>query len=144
MERNAMRRSAFGAAALIALAGCQVSVPFNTAPSRAHNSKLVQLAGSVSYRQRIALPDDAVLTMRLRDPDGNVVAIDREATKGRQVPLDFTLDYDPARIVEGRRYELSADIADAAGKPLWTSAAPFPVSFAGEPIAIMLEQAGTP
>jgi len=133
---------ATGLVALLALAACQVRVPFSTAPDRAHYTRFEHLSGTLLYRERIALPPDAVATVRLVEVGGEQIAIARTASQGRQVPLPFTLDYDPARIVAGRRYALHAAIADSRGRPLWTEAAPFPLSFVGEPIAIRLVAAG--
>jgi putative lipoprotein len=136
MRHTLLLAAALGA--LSALAACQIRVPFNTAPDRTHNTRFEQLRGTLTYRQRIALPPDAVATVRLVEIGGEQIAIARTASQGRQVPLPFTLDYDPARIVAGRRYALHAAIADSQGRPLWTEAAPFPLSFVGEPIAIRL------
>ena len=49
------------------------------------------ITGSLTYPERIALPPGAEVTLELRDATGAVVASDRFATEGRQVPLDFTL-----------------------------------------------------
>jgi putative lipoprotein len=136
MRRTILLATALGA--LFALAACQIRVPFNTAPDRAHNTRFEQLRGTLTYRQRIALPPDAVATIHLDETGGGQIAVTRIAVEGRQVPLPFTLDYDPARIVAGSHYRLSAEITDAAGQPLWRTADPFPLSFAGEPITLML------
>ena len=137
------RTIAAASTAMLALTACQIRVPFSTAPSRAENSSFEQLSGTLTYRQRIALPPDAVATIRLveKGNDGQI-AIARVASQGRQVPLAFTLDYDPARIVAGRHYALKADIADGTGKVFWRTAEPFTLSFAGEPIALLLVPAG--
>lgn len=136
MRRTIIIATALGA--LLALAACQISVPFNTAPSRVHNTHFEQLSGTLAYRQRIALPPDAIATIRLVETGGEQIAIARIPIEGRQVPLPFTLDYDPARIIAGHHYALHAQIADATGMVLWTTADPFALSFAGEPIAIHL------
>ena len=59
------------------------------------------LSGTVAYRERIALPPDAVLTVRLLDvsrADAASVTLGetRVETDGRQVPLPFTVRYDGA------------------------------------------------
>lgn len=48
--------------------------------------------GTLSYPQRIALPDDALVVIEWRDADGAVLGELRFGTDGRQVPLPFTLD----------------------------------------------------
>lgn len=49
------------------------------------------LSGEVAYRERIALPPDALLVVELRGP-GGIVAETRIETQGRQVPLPFALE----------------------------------------------------
>ena len=123
--------------------GCAVVVPFNTAPSRAGSTTLSQLDGTLAYRERIALQPDAVIVLNLVEgtaADAPMIATTRFSSDGRQVPIPFALSYDPARILDGRRYSLVARIEDKDGRPLWHMPAPFPLSFAGEPIALMLEK----
>jgi len=50
------------------------------------------IAGSLIYRERIALPPDAEMVVELRDEAGRVAAGSRQPTGGAQVPLPFTLD----------------------------------------------------
>lgn len=138
-----MRRSAVLLLAL-ALGACQMIVPFNTAPKRDGDTRLSQISGTITYRERIALPADANVELRiidvsLADAPAETIAISRFSSRGRQVPLAFTIDYDPARIVAGRRYALRARIDDAAGKLLWISDTAFFLSFAGEPIELQLK-----
>lgn len=124
---------------------CQMTVPFNTAPSREGQTRLDRLTGTIIYRERIALPPDAMVEVRivdvsLMDAPAETIALARFASEGRQVPLPFAIDYDPARIIAGRRYTLQARISDAAGKLLWITDAAFFLSFAGEPIELMLKR----
>lgn len=74
-----------------------------------------ELTGTVSYLTRIALPDNAVVEVELRDTSdtdapGTVIASQSIETKGQQVPISFTLEYDPAVIEARSRYVLSARI----------------------------------
>jgi putative lipoprotein len=58
------------------------------------------ITGTAAYRERIALPPGAVLEVDLHDisrADAPVLASTRVAAAG-QVPIAFTLRYDPARI----------------------------------------------
>ena len=50
-----------------------------------------EITGSLTYPERIALPEGAEVAVELRDATGRVVAEDRFATGGRQVPFDFAL-----------------------------------------------------
>lgn len=70
----------------------------------------VTLSGTVTYRQRIALPPDAVATVSLQDDAGGTIAETRVPADGRQVPLPFSLQVDRARIVAGADYRLHAKI----------------------------------
>jgi len=83
------------------------------AHSDAANSAAV--TGTVAYRERIAMPEDALLTIQLQDVSqadapAKVIAEQRVAFAGHQVPLTFELPYDPAKIDPKRSYVLSARI----------------------------------
>lgn len=72
------------------------------------------LAGTVTYRERMALPPEARITVQLVD----VSLADAPATllgetvivPVTQVPLPFTLDYDDDRLEPGHSYALQARI----------------------------------
>lgn len=132
---------------MLLIAGCQMTVPFNTAPAPKGATQLQRIDGRISYRQRIALPPDAVAIVDLidisrADAAAPVIATTRIPTQGRQVPIDFSLDYDPVRILPNMRYALRARITNAAGTLMWTTDTAFPLSFAGEPVELMMVQAG--
>lgn len=107
---------------------------------------LATLTGEVTYRQRIALPPDAKLNVRiedvsLMDAPSVTIAETSASTGGRQVPLAFTLDYDPLKIAPGRRYAVRADIRAADGRLLWVTDTHMPLPPPGSPgMAIMLAQ----
>lgn len=78
------------------------------------------VSGTVAYRERIAVPENAVLTMQLQDmsPDdadapAKVIAEQKFTFAGHQVPLPFELQYDPAKIDPKHTYALSARITVA-------------------------------
>jgi len=82
------------------------------------------VSGTVAYRERIAMPENAVLTMQLQDvsvsdgPDGageqaTVIAEQKFTFAGHQVPLPFELHYDAAKIDPKHTYALSARITVA-------------------------------
>lgn len=50
------------------------------------------LSGAVTYLPRIALPQDALLMVEVRDAAGVLVAAGQVASDGRQVPLGFLID----------------------------------------------------
>ncbi|NUS22246.1 MAG: hypothetical protein HOQ25_21065 [Mesorhizobium sp.] len=72
------------------------------------------IAGEVTYRERIALPPDAVLVVEvadasLDDAPAIVIAKRRIAPTG-QVPIKFEIGFDPKAIQRGRTYTLQARI----------------------------------
>jgi putative lipoprotein len=82
------------------------------------------VSGTVAYRERIAMPENAVLTIELQDmsvphePNGadapaKVIAEQKFTFAGHQVPLPFELHYDPATIDPKHTYALSARITIA-------------------------------
>ena len=89
------------------------------------------LTGTVTYRQRVALTPEAEVQVELRDvtsPDpasSAPIAKQLIATPG-QVPIPFSLEYDPTRIFGGRSYAISARIVDR-GQLQYVTETPIPV-----------------
>jgi putative lipoprotein len=84
-----------------------------------------QVTGSVTYRERIALPPTAVVTVRLVDvslADAPSVLITEQVirTEGRQVPFEFALAYDASRILPSHTYAVQVRIENG-GKLLFIS-----------------------
>jgi len=72
------------------------------------------ISGEVAYRERIALPPNAVLTVRLTDVSladapGAVIA-EQTIEPAGQVPIKFELRYDPAVVQPKMNYALQARI----------------------------------
>ncbi len=83
------------------------------------------LSGRVTYLQRIALPAGAVITVSLDDvslADAPATNLARATitTQGENVPIPFTLTYDPAAIRDNHSYAVSARIT-IDGKLSWIS-----------------------
>lgn len=74
-----------------------------------------EVSGTVTYRQRIALPPDAVIRVRLADvsrqdvPAEMLAEVDVPAD-GRQVPIPFRLTFPSSRIDPAHTYSVSARI----------------------------------
>src|SRR5262245_32368350 len=72
------------------------------------------VTGTVTYRQRIAMPPGAVVEVSLLDAaraDTTGVVIDKQELRPTtQVPIPFTLSYDPAQIDEKHSYTVQARI----------------------------------
>lgn len=108
-----------------------------------------QLTGEASYMQRIALPKDAVMTVAIEDVSradapSIVIAQSVVQTNGRQVPLPFTIDFDPAKIEDKRTYSVRASIRTSDGELLWTTDehVPFKLATARQPLSLKLVQVG--
>jgi putative lipoprotein len=74
-----------------------------------------QLAGTAQYRDRMALPDNAVFDVTLEDIGAadapSAVLGAQEIDPAGQPPIAFAIPYDPARIDPARRYALRATIS---------------------------------
>lgn len=95
------------------------------------------VSGTVTYRQRIALPATAVLTVKLvdvsrQDVSSTIITEQRIETAGKQVPFSFDLVYDRSKIQERGRYEIQAEIRDG-GRLLYITDTSNPVLTQGKP-----------
>ncbi|MCO5107389.1 MAG: META domain-containing protein [Burkholderiaceae bacterium] len=89
----------------------------------AERAQPLVVRGTMAYRERIALPPDAVAVVELREgagAEGRVVAESRTALKGRQVPVAFELSVDRAKLVAGARHSLRGAIV-VGGRPAWAT-----------------------
>lgn len=81
--------------------------------------------GSVTYRERMALPEEAQLTVQLLDVSLADAAAETLAEVSfvptHQVPIDFSLEYDADAVADGHSYAVRADIRDGGGQLLWTT-----------------------
>ncbi|MBM3855537.1 MAG: hypothetical protein FJ399_20680 [Verrucomicrobia bacterium] len=78
-------------------------------------SASAQVTGTVTYRERIALPPTAVVKIELVDvsrADAPAVVLGEQLieTAGKQVPFSFAITYDPAAIDERMSYAVQARI----------------------------------
>ncbi len=96
------------------------------------------LTGTVTYLPRIALPPDAVVTVRLLDvslADAPSVTLAEQtiSTQGRSVPIPFELAYDAGEIQPRHRYGVRAEIRSGSGDLMWTTDTMTPVLTNGAP-----------
>jgi putative lipoprotein len=96
------------------------------------------VTGTVTYRQRIALPADAVVTVRIEDvsrADAPAEVLGEQVieTEGKQVPMPFAVSYDTGRIKDNHTYSLRVRIEDSAGKLLFINDTSVPVITQGNP-----------
>ncbi|TKB50561.1 META domain-containing protein [Ferrimonas sediminicola] len=98
-------------ATALLLSGCATTTEVDT------------VQGSVSYRERIALPPGAVVTVALQDTSKQDVAADTLTQASYAIegapPYPFTLSYDADALIPGHSYTLSARIEDAQGRLLF-------------------------
>ncbi|MEX0284014.1 MAG: YbaY family lipoprotein [Paracoccaceae bacterium] len=88
-----------------------------------------EVTGSVTYRERIALPPDAVLTVALLDVSKQDVAAEVIAWTEYQmsgVPTVFKLSFEPGQIDERHSYAVRADIR-VDGQLMFTNTSAYPV-----------------
>jgi len=96
------------------------------------------VSGTVTYLQRIALPDDAVITVQIQDTslaDASATVIGEQVihTKGKQVPFDYAVPYDAEAIQDNHTYTMSVRITDGVGKLLFINDTAIPVVTRGNP-----------
>jgi len=94
------------------LSGCTST---HVVPATGTGTTTSKVTGSITYRERIALPPSAVITVKLVDvslADAPAVLIAEQviATAGRQVPFEFALEYDAARIQPSHTYAVQVRI----------------------------------
>ena len=89
------------------------------------------ITGTVMYRARIALPPDAVLTVRLFDISRAdlppLVLADKSIFGPGNPPMPFEIPYSPGTIRAGQRFALEARI-EVGGKLRFYSMAAHPVT----------------
>jgi uncharacterized lipoprotein YbaY len=95
------------------------------------------LRGTVSYRERIALANNAEVSVKLLDVStnnvaGDLIAEDKFVSNARQVPLSFELRYNKNQIDSRRRYVVRAEIM-IDGKLAFRSETDFAVLTQGNP-----------
>lgn len=75
---------------------------------------MLNVSGELSYRQRIALPPNAVAFVEIRESNADsetpAVAQTRIELDGRQVPVSFSLELPRAHLEDGASYLLSGGI----------------------------------
>ena len=104
------------------LAGCTSTA---VVPPTGTGMTTTKVTGSITYRERMALPPSALVTVKLvdvsrADAPAELIAEQVIATAGRQVPFEFALEYDAARIQPSHTYAVQVRIEDG-GKLLFIS-----------------------
>ena len=129
--------SAAAVAALLAfaIAGCAAPVvpaapgPAPTAVSGARPTAAASVTGTATYRERMALPPDAVFEAIIEDiskADAPAVVLGRTQVTSIQVPVSFSIAYDPAKLDPRARYSVRTRIL-VEGRLWFTSDTRHPV-----------------
>jgi putative lipoprotein len=104
------------------------------------------VTGTVVYMQKIALPPNAAVEIKMQDTSvasPKTIAETVFGAAGQQVPISFQLTYNPANINQAHTYQVLANIS-VNGKPMFVTNTPLHVITQGSPsqgIALMLEPA---
>jgi putative lipoprotein len=95
------------------------------------SGQTANLTGMVTYLQRSALPEDAVVTVQIQDvsrADTPAEIIGKQVLSSPgQPPIPFEIPYNPTGIEESHRYIVRAEIRDNAGTLLFTTDTAIPV-----------------
>jgi putative lipoprotein len=131
-EKNCDMTTTLLAAPLIAIAAlslCSCAAPRemtgNVADAAAKPAAVLWvIEGQAAYRERIALPEDAVIIVRiddvsLADAAAVTLAEKRILAGGRQVPIAFSLAVASDKLPGPGRNNLHVRIEDGQGKLLW-------------------------
>lgn len=126
---------------LVALASACTSRPARV-ESDVGGLQKPRVTGTVTYRQRIALTPGSTVRVALEDvsrADAPATLIAEQTIRPEgQVPIPFTLEYDPARIDAGHRYAVRAQIRDADGRLRWSSTESHGVLTQGGPSRVQI------
>jgi putative lipoprotein len=111
-----------------------------TQTSMANPTSCAAVTGTVTYRQRSALPPNAVVEVKLldvslQDVPAVVLAKQTIATKGRQVPIPFQLAYKATLIKPEHIYTVQAQIL-VDGQLWFTNASAYRVITQNHPTTI--------
>lgn len=128
---------------LIAAAVCAARIA-----QAAEDTASPKITGTVVYRERIALPPDAVVHVRLEAAGPPELPPKRIAeitvpTAGRQVPIAFELPYSASAVDPKKRHFVRATIT-SGDRTLFASRTPYPVLTKGAPskVEILVQQSG--
>jgi putative lipoprotein len=106
-------------------------------PGAAQAQGSATVSGTITYRERIILPSNAVVTVQIADISvagrpAQVIAEQKFTTNGAQVPFRFTLTYDALRVNASGSYIVQGNIS-VNGQLRFTTAAPYRVISQGNP-----------
>ena len=104
--------------------------------------RAAEVTGTVSYREKIALPEDATIEVRLEDvslqdaPAKTIGKMELHAA-GKQVPFPFRIPYQPGQITPTHSYAVRATIFEK-GSMIFVSTMSYPVITRGAPVSVAI------
>jgi len=108
-----------------------------------------EVTGTVTYRQRIALPPDAVMTVQIQDVSladtPSQVIGEQVIEEPGQVPIPYAVEYRYRDIEDSHMYSMQARIEDAEGNLLFVNDTSVPVltqGFSAEEVEIVVVPVG--
>ena len=118
------------------LAAGMVAAPLLASCATTPAEQPVSVTGSITYRERIALPPTAqveitLADVSLMDAPSKTIARQSFTADGRQVPFAFTMTVDQRALDPRHSYAVSARITDAAGKLMFITDTRNSVAFDG-------------
>ena len=136
--------------ATLSLIGWLAACSTTSAVPAGGGTSVARVTGTVTYRERIALPPTAVIKVQLVDvsrADAPAIVLGEQVTQaaGRQVPFAFEIPFDPARIEASHTYAVQARI-EQDGKLRFISDRHYAVITRGAPsrVDMVLRSVGTP
>jgi putative lipoprotein len=103
------------------------------------NGQQMNVTGTVTYRERMALPPDAAIDVRLEDTSAQdapakLIGESVFAAAGQQVPIPFQVSFNTADINPAHTYQLRANIT-VDGTKMFASTSAYPVITNGAPMS---------
>jgi putative lipoprotein len=144
-----------GATIVGALAGCALAALGGCGSGSGGGAPAAELqavlTGAVTYRERIALPPNARVEVRLEDVSqadapADEIAAQTVAVNGKQVPIPFELRYPARSIDSSHRYAVRASITSADGDLMFTTSNHYAVLTGGaadQDIEIVVQRPGS-
>lgn len=103
------------------------------------------VTGAIVYRERMALPDDAVVRVAIVDTTSGQPLSSQFIPDPGQPPIPYEVPYDASQVNESLAYVVDATIEDSGGNPLFVTRQNFPVITQGNPtrdVEVLVETAG--
>jgi putative lipoprotein len=103
------------------------------------------VTGTIVYRERIALPDNAVVRVAIVDTTSGQPLNNRIIPDPGQPPISYEVPYDESRVNESLMYVVDVTTEEGGGNPLFVTRQNFPVITLGNPtseVEVLVEAAG--